>query len=518
MRDELLKHVNEILHGKRRNGGKARKTHRAEASQAHLEAYLLRYFLTALQKKGYFTNENDDVNALKAALMGHSRFEEISAACQWSEKIIDDLHTDFNRRAPLLIFLGQLLGIDETINAYFGKDAQDAKVSRYIPPKPHNFGLLGYRGAVRLRHSGARVTVALVSVTPEKKWTPSAAALKIIDLVRQNQSGSAHYVLDSAFATTDLLAYTEANDAFVSVSLKANRTAGYGALYSLATEGLGAGDVRTYTVGRYFLQARRKENPAEKGGTPLHAVLSSAWRMSASAIEPVKRLGEYETAVSLWQREKAATLTALLDTHMIGSPRDIILAKTGWDVLAPPPNEDGRILWTKEALMKMSLPQLKELTSITRGCRAPGQRAKDLLVDDILRHHPRSGDGAALVAKKSGTPQNLANLRDLIGRDTSNKSPILDLYNAEYGVVDEINQDIYRYILHSTHRNWAKLMGFTVLHAMYMNAWACFSEARAEARGRDRLGARIPGAAERRCGFDQFILNAARQFVAEKQQ
>ncbi len=114
---------------------------------------------------------------------------------------------------------------------------------------------------------------------------------------------------------------------------------------------------------------------------------------------------------------------------------------------------------------------------------------------------------------RAGTPQNLANLRDLIGRDTSETSPIIDLYNAEYGVVDEINQDIYRYILLSNHRNWAKLMDFTVLHAMFMNAWA---EARAETRRRDRLGVRIPTATERRYGFDQFILNAARQFVAEK--
>ncbi len=146
------------------------------------------------------------------------------------------------------------------------------------------------------------------------------------------------------------------------------------------------------------------------------------------------------------------------------------MAKTGWNVLAPPPSEDGRILWTKEALMKMSLSQLKSLTSITPGCRAPGSRARDALADDILRHHPRSDEGAARAVARAGTPQNLANLRDLIGRDTSETSPIIDLYNAEYGVVDEINQDIYRYILLSNHRNWAKLMGFTVLHAMFMNA------------------------------------------------
>ena len=209
MRNELLEHINEILGGKRRGAGKARRSHRKDATEADLEAYLLRYFLEALQAKGYYTDEPADINALKRRLMGHTRFEEISAACQWSEKIIDDLHTDFNHRASLIIFLGQLLGIDETISSYFGKDAQIAKVSRFIPPKPHNFARTARlsRRAVRLRHSGARVTVALVSVTPNQKWTPTAAAQKIIDLVRPNQAASAHYILDSAFATPELLAH-----------------------------------------------------------------------------------------------------------------------------------------------------------------------------------------------------------------------------------------------------------------------------------------------------------------------
>ncbi len=70
--------------------------------------------------------------------------------------------------------------------------------------------------------------------------------------------------------------------------------------------------MRTYTFGRYYLQARRKENHAEKGGTPLHAVLSSAWRTPVHAIEPVKRLGSYDTAVSLWQNEDEHTLAASL--------------------------------------------------------------------------------------------------------------------------------------------------------------------------------------------------------------
>lgn len=193
----------------------------------------------------------------------------------------------------------------------------------------------------------------------------------------------------------------------------------------------------------------------------------------------------------------------------------VILAKTGWDVLAPPPNEAGRIVWTEEALSLMSAPQLRALAQITPRCPAPGQKAKDLLVADILRHHPRAKEASARVAKRRATPVNLVNLRDQIGRVSSETADVLDLYSAEYGTVDEINQDIYRFILFSCHRSWPKLVGFTVLHAIFMNAWSCFVEARAEATVRDPQGARVHTPRRPRFGFDEFLVNAAQQLLTE---
>ena len=53
----------------------------------------------------------------------------------------------------------------------------------------------------------------------------------------------------------------------------------------------------------------------------------------------------------------------------------------------------------------------------------------------------------------------------------SARSGVLDFYSAEYGAVDETNQEIYRSLALNCHRSWTKLLGFSVLHALLMNAW-----------------------------------------------
>ena len=69
-----------------------------------------------------------------------------------------------------------------------------------------------------------------------------------MNLVREHQLGGAHFVMDSAFATVELLDELRRLSASVSLSLKSNRTAGFGALYDLATHGLAHGEVRTITI------------------------------------------------------------------------------------------------------------------------------------------------------------------------------------------------------------------------------------------------------------------------------
>ena len=294
---------------RRNTGGDGRKKKRNDVTVQEFYQYLFHYFLNILLGKGRLTNHLAEVTKLISSLHRGTRFEEISASCQWTPAHVETMHNDFNLRVPMLIRLGLVITIDETVLAYFGIDALRDEILRHIPGKPHPFGLLGYRAVVRLSHSRARVVVAIFPIIPHQMWTPTDAALKIIYLLRDKHDGGAHYVMDSAFATEQLLDEVRLLGASVSISLKSTRTAGYGALYDLATRGLRSGEVRSYSIHHYLLQSRRKASTKSEEGEKTHVVLSSGWRVPSPHDEPIKRLFSYETVVRLYLDEPAEALS-----------------------------------------------------------------------------------------------------------------------------------------------------------------------------------------------------------------
>jgi hypothetical protein len=92
---------------------------------------------------------------------------------------------------------------------------------------------------------------------------------------------------------------------------------------------------------------------------------------------------------------------------------------------------------------------------------------------------------------------------------------VLNFYSQEYGAVDETNQEIYRSILLRYHRSWTKLAGFSVLHAIFMNAWSSFVEADIYAQTHDHLGMRLDVAIPSHQPFNEYMWDLCTQ-VAER--
>ena len=269
------------------------------------------------------------------------------------------MHLDFNERVPLLISLGSVFTIDETVLAYFGLDARIMDILRLFPKKPHDFGLLSYRASVRLHYTKGRIIVAILPITPGQNYTPTSAALAIMDLLADAVRHVPHYVMDSAFATEELFSEVQWREVAVSLSLKENRTAGFGPLYELVTEDLPLGETRTYAVNNVVIQAQNKKSAKSQGDDTghLHVVLSTGWRTPVSHSTALKRVGEYKDVQDLYLAWPLSTLRILLKFDVPAgtrvSARDMLLERTGWNVLAPPPNAAGVEDWSEEALMEL---------------------------------------------------------------------------------------------------------------------------------------------------------------------
>jgi hypothetical protein len=322
--------------------------------------------------------------------------------------------------------------------------------------------------------------------------------------------------MDSAFATVELLTEVELLGASVSISLKSNRTAGFGALYTLATMGLRSGEVRSYAIQRYLLQSRRQASALAEDGEKTHVVLSSGWRVPSAHDEPIKRLLAYDTVVYLYLSEPAEALSLAFKAFPYRSKRDLLLDCTHWDVLAPPPGDDGRIAWTQESLSKMKVPLLRDLHTISGAGGGTSKKPAAVLIEEILAHHPHARPSLPPALDRRPLPKDIVALRQHVGPASSVSAPVLDFYSSEYGAVDQVNQEIYRSILLSGHHSWEKLLGFSVLHALCMNAWAECVEARAVRASRDAQGRRMPVAHTEHQSFAEFMFAACKQFVARK--
>ncbi len=512
-----LPSVNRAMHAKRLNQGKARRRHRGEVSASDLLRFFGRYFLDLLNGHGRLKDHALELRDLQASLMGTDRYEEISACTRWTFPDIAKFHEDFNQRARMLVQLGNIVVIDETILAYFGKDAKVAKVLRYYPKKPHDLGLLSYRACTKLFRTKSRITVGLLPVLPSQTWTPTSAALRLIKFIRPTLPGSLHLVMDSAFATQELLAEVRTLGVTVSLSLKSNRTCGYAPIYELSTDGLAAGDVRTYTVDGFVLQARCVRATSARGGIPYHVVLSNAWQVPAPLVEPVRRRLSYKTALTLYTEETSEKIALAFQLPNSGSKRDLVRAVTGWDVLAPPPDAAGEVAWTRESVEKMSVQLLRELHALTPNCGGGSRKNRNALVDEIMANHPHAAPQAAPPLQHQPTIQDILTLKQAIGTSVGQTATVVDFYSSEYGAVDETNQEIYRSLLLSQHRNWEKLLGLAVVHSFWMNAWGFYKEAQNLASTHDPLGARIPIAARPQVCFAEFVWAACQQLAAERE-
>ena len=164
----------------------------------------------------------------------------------------------------------------------------------------------------------------------------------------------------------------------------------------------------------------------------------------------------------------------------------------------------------------MKVPLLRDLHAISGAGGGASKKSSSVLIKEILAHHPHALRSQPPTLDRQPLPKDIVALRQHVGQAASISAPVLDFYSSEYGAVDQVNQEIYRSILLSGHHSWEKLLGFSVLHALCMNAWAECVEARAVRASRDAQGKRVPAAHTEHQSFAEFMFAACKQFVARK--
>lgn len=475
--DHLLAPINKIMQLSRKNNAKSSAHYRHQLTVAEFWIWLAKYFCKHLQQ---WQPQAECVRLLTAAVssrMGIQRYKKISAALEISEQDIDQLIGAFNKLAQNVARHGSTLTIDETMLAYYGNDAKVDRIWRRIPEKPHAKGLIQWRGFGIFRHSDRRVILSIVPFLPSQRWTPTRAAEHIIHLARLASPGALHVFFDAGFATQEMFSLLVQPNVAYTACLKVPLTGPHAPLYAAACYDLHAGESRSIAYNGHIVQAFCHPMDADHQESYLTVVASDGY--SIVEHDPIRhpRHGTYSAAVTDYLTCGIAQLELKYHSPNAKSKAELLFEKTGWDVLAPPPDDAGRQAWTEEGVKAMKKAQLAEVAAALHHLGRPVGSSKQHLVAFILAHHPHCAQHLHRPRIAHAQPAELIELYQQLGLQTSEDALLLTNFGRFKGAVDHSNEDLYRYIRLSGHKGWRALTVASVLHALVLNAWASHDEA-----------------------------------------
>lgn len=516
MREHWLEALKPTMAESRKNCAKSTRSTRHAVIDREAWLHFAWYFAhhVKMTKAGFA----DAVDLMHEAdhSMYEARRKAINDACCFSEEAIAKMYEYFNKLASRRVFAGTLVTIDETMIAYYGRDGKLVGIWRRIPEKPHQKGLIQYRAVMYLKLSHRRLIFCLRPTLPSRRETPSEAAIALARAIAPQSPGGLHVFLDSGFATQEVFRTLPNLDVAYTICVKAQFVGEFGALVAAATDSLPVGQVRTFEYNNQIIQSISKPKDTDHSAPYVTSVVTTGYHAARSdRVKHHVRIGTYENAISLYLKNDIGTLQKL-DHHVhADTKRDFILAWTGWDPLAPAPDAQGIQRFTREGLSNMDNTRLADLIGTLRGCRAASGMNKELMVKAIAENHPDIERNQNLPEKLTATAGDILDLRSELGRDTSKIGLAIANYDKYKGAVDISNEDLYRHIILSHHGNYRRLLSFSVVHAMALNAWAAYDECVLEhARRRDPhiTTAALHGL---RCRFSDFILRAAHQLIVK---
>lgn len=513
--DIWLRSTNANLKILRRTGAKSTAARRHAATLTELWEFLAHYCFDHLNLQRGYPECHARFAAALEGTMGITRREKLGKAMDFSDETLVEIYDFFNQYTPTKALRGSAATIDETILAYYGADAKTAGVWRCIPEKPHQKGLLQYRAVATLKLSQRCVILAIEALFSMRRSTPTQAALLLLQQLQNSSKDALHVFLDSGFATDEMFRNLATKEIEYTICLKPPFTGPLGALHNAAVHELGPSRTRTYEYNGHIVQATCHGSDLDHPSSYITCVVSTGYTSHSLHSVKLVRSGTYESAVNDYKHCTAEELSRKYPHHSRLEPEELIRRATGWDVLAPPPNEQKKQVWTADGVRAMKKFQL------TRICRslaphhgAPPSSKKEM-VPWVIAHHIELQRNQSRPELQHATVANLRNLYSDLGLHTTDSAPVIANYSTHKGAVDRSNKDIYQYFRLSGHRTYQRALVFAALHALMLNAWSCYEEARLKHASEENRALSLLELRALKRPFHMFITNAMCQLLAE---
>jgi hypothetical protein len=384
--EQVLENLNNSLHNKSKCISQNEKKRYHSVSQITLWKYFVRRCIEGLIKHVKHTIDTTTLTSLKHQLLGEHRAVAIHSCLSFGQQQLESIFDSVPAYVQKVIAAGTTSCVDESIFVHYGRQAFEHGQLRFIPAKPHNFGMLSYLLCQRLLLTRIPICLGICPVFLRERPKPIDAALELIAAVHGKGSAkpfSNHLIADALWSAPTHVDLFLAREQAFTVAIKESNKGLPSRLIELAGEDLLANCSRSYINGTLTLQVQA----TSKGTT---AVLSNNYRQCTSSSSNIVSKGTWKNAVLLYQQNSTDELVQLfnLEPHWLQEKKSkIVYRATGWDILRPANKQDSLEPLTFADAAKLCKAALLEVHQTSLRLKQPAtKKSKDELLVDIFPH------------------------------------------------------------------------------------------------------------------------------------
>jgi len=365
---------------------------------------------------------------------------------------------------------GTDLVFDETMIPYSGRDMIFSGNQKFIPRKPHPFGLLFWGGATRASRCGLPFLFCWIPRYDTNKPTPTDAIIRGVRMGVSwaHQHGSLiRVVCDAGFSSASIIPICRSYNVDVTCSLSNNNRGPLPEVYDLVAEELTDYQCRTLLADGLIYSARISDSH-------LNVVVSTIAKVDYQRISAGKLAYKQAVALALLIPIDYFKFHFSDDLGLMGSCYEYGCALCGMDIALPKPNNEGIIVLSRLSLSKMFLPQLNWLCD-KFGIHGTSVR-KTEKVENIIQWLSKSvkqiPDSCRLILEAPHLyDSQISEARKPLRGDPTFSAPHVDYYTSVYFFQDHFNRAFF---INNQTASCKKADGVLVYQILYNALYACY--------------------------------------------
>ncbi|KAM9974155.1 hypothetical protein ACTFIW_003067 [Dictyostelium discoideum] len=424
-------------------------------------------FITDYLKNTYSNKNTEKIppQLIKLKMMDHNRYSAIHSVLDMKGHRFDEYCELFMDGALKYINIGNVLNCDETIYAYYGKDAIKDNELINNDSKPHSVGIEAYSLITKMQISNCPYVISYGPRTPENCLSPFNSLKRLLEKFHTKynwEDQKNKLIICCDFALVNKGNLDQLNCRILSSTRKSGTTV--------------AQEIKKFvkpflTTQKTFLFYEYTKNVAGHINCTATNMYS---RYSNPFVEINNNLNieQFATIGNLFRFSKKELELIFDGESFNGAPLEILNSKYNTNLVKPPCGPS----WNENVLKKLSTEHITQIYNF-KYKKEDNNINKNNKINKILEPLDKTQESLLFDKNKNYSKKEIQDLKIKIIGDHQNRSKMIhDQYIFSYNLVDITDKRYYATIRGSSSHSYTKLFILGGLFDLILNAYSLHRE------------------------------------------